>query len=139
MALPEWMKATVVSLAAAGAAVVCTPWPVKLVPDVPGSGDYDVPATWQYVAQPVALALIAFAAGRWNLSVLVTGLGVTVPAAAVYGVHSEYFTDAAGADPWPASTVVLVPLAFGAAVGLAAFGRLLRRRRARARATRAVA
>lgn len=130
MALPEGMKATVVALAASAVAVVCTPWPVTLLPTALTTTDQQIPATMQDIAQPIALALIALAAGRWDLSILTSGLAVTVPAAVVYGVYDEFFTDAAGADGWPVGIVVLAPIVFGAAVGLAALGRMHRRRRA---------
>ncbi|WP_166378306.1 hypothetical protein [Catellatospora methionotrophica] len=140
MTLPEWVKAAVIAAAASAAAVLCTPWAAALVPDAPGSSDYHVPLTWQDAAQPVALAIIALAGGRWGLSVLVTGLAVTMPAAVVYSVYGEYFVDAAGAGLWPVGIVVLAPLVFGAAVGLAALGRMRRRRLgARRRAARAAA
>lgn len=139
MALPEGLKATVIALAASAVAVVCTPWPVPLLPDALTTGDQPSLTTWQTVAQPIALALIALAAGRWDLSILTSGLAVTVPAAVVYGVYDEYFTDSDGADAWPVAIVVLAPVVFGAAVGLAALGRTYRRRRAaRKRAMRTV-
>ncbi|GAA1393890.1 hypothetical protein ACFQZ4_01970 [Catellatospora coxensis] len=138
MALPEGLKATVVALAASAVAVVCTPWPVPLLPEALIAADQHV-QTWQTVWQPIALAIVALAAGRWDLSVLTSGLAVTVPAAVVYGVYDEYFTDSDGTDAWPVAIVVVAPIVFGAAVGLAALGRTYRRRRAaRKRAMRTV-
>ncbi|GAB4058135.1 hypothetical protein [Catellatospora paridis] len=132
-------ESTVIAAAASVAAVVCTPWTATLVPDAPGSSGYHIPVAWQDFAQPIALALIALTGGRWGLSVLVTGLAVTVPPAVVYGVYGEYFMDPVGAGMWPVGVVVLAPLVFGAAVGLAALGRMRWRLGAQRQAARAAA
>lgn len=139
MSQSTWMKATVIASAASLAAVVCTPWTATLVPDAPGSSGYHIPVTWQDVAQPIALALIALAGGRWGLSILRTGLAVRLPAAVVYGVYGAYFMDTIGAGMWPAGMAVLAPLVFGAAVGLAALGRTRWRLGTQRQAARAAA
>lgn len=125
---PQWVRALAVAVVTAAGAAVCTPWTQRLVPDAPGSDSYHLPVTWQDIAQPIVLAVIALAAGRAGVAPWLAGVAVTVPAAVVYGVYGQFFQDSIGVNLWPVGLLLLAPPVFLAALGLAYLGRLLRRR-----------
>lgn len=118
--------AAVVAVTAVGAAA-CTPWTAKLVPVAPGSDDYHLPTTWQDVAQPIVLALIALLAGLWGLRPLLAAVAVTVSATVVYAVYGQFFADVIGANMWIVGAIFLAPAVFVGALLLSLLGDLLRR------------